>query len=84
MMVLERGALRRETTVVSMRNCSSGKLANSGTVFRTAVDTGAGVASPGGAESSTLGAGHRFEERPRRGIDVTDGGHPGKVNAVSV
>src|SRR3954463_13760920 len=39
MMVVLRAALRRETIVVSMRNCSSCKLANSGTAFRTAVET---------------------------------------------
>src|SRR5262245_29755655 len=39
MMVVERGALLRVTTMVSMRNCSSGQLANNGTVLRTAVDT---------------------------------------------
>src|SRR5688572_33469462 len=39
MMVVERGALLRVTTVVSMRSCSSGQLANSGTVLRTAVET---------------------------------------------
>src|SRR5512134_617105 len=40
MMVVERGALLRVTIAVSMRSCSSGKLAKSGTVFSTAVDTG--------------------------------------------
>jgi len=39
-MVVERGALLRVTTMVSMRNWSSGKLAKSGTVFSTAVETG--------------------------------------------
>ena len=39
MMVVERGALLRVTTVVSMRSCSSGKLAKSGTALRTAVET---------------------------------------------
>ena len=39
MMVVEREALRRVTIVVSMRSWSSGKLANSGTAFNTAVET---------------------------------------------
>src|SRR5919109_5415028 len=39
MTVVERGALLRVTTIVSMRSCSSGTLANSGTVLRTAVET---------------------------------------------
>src|SRR5882724_8930766 len=39
MMVVERAALRRVTMVVSVRSWSSGKLANSGTAFRTAVET---------------------------------------------
>src|SRR6266849_2900871 len=39
MMVVEREALRRVTIVVSMRSWSSGKLANSGTAFSTAVET---------------------------------------------
>src|SRR5216684_70600 len=39
MMVVERDALRRVTIVVSMRSWSSGKLANSGTAFSTAVET---------------------------------------------
>src|SRR3954462_1840465 len=39
MMVVPRAALRRATMVVSVRNCSSGKLANSGTALRTAVET---------------------------------------------
>ena len=43
-MVVERGALRRVTTVASMRNWSSGKLANSGTAFNTAVETIAAIA----------------------------------------
>jgi hypothetical protein len=38
-MVVERGALLRVTTVVSMRSWSSGKLAKSGTALRTAVET---------------------------------------------
>src|SRR5436190_18330198 len=39
MMVVERAALRRVTIVVSMRSWSSGKLVNSGTAFKTAVET---------------------------------------------
>src|SRR5690348_18418247 len=44
MIVVERAALRRVTTPVSMRSCSSGKLANSGTAFRTAVETVVAIA----------------------------------------
>ena len=38
MIVVERAALRRVTIGVSMRSWSSGKLANSGTAFKTAVE----------------------------------------------
>jgi hypothetical protein len=44
MIVVPLAALRRETIVVSMRSCSSGKLANSGTAFRTAVETVVAIA----------------------------------------
>ena len=44
MMVVERAALRRVTTPVSMRSCSSGKPANSGTAFMTAVETVVAIA----------------------------------------
>ncbi len=44
MMTELRGALRRVTTVTSMRSWSSGKLANSGTDFSTVVETVVGVA----------------------------------------
>ena len=37
--MVERGMLLRDTTVVSMRSWSSGQLENSGTAFRTAVET---------------------------------------------
>jgi hypothetical protein len=43
-MVVLRGALRRVTIVVSMRSCSSWKVANSGTAFNTAVDTVVAIA----------------------------------------
>ena len=44
MMVVERETLLRVTTTVSIRNCSSGTLANSGTAFKTAVETGVAIA----------------------------------------
>ena len=44
MTVVERGRLRRVTTAVSMRNWSSGKLANSGTALSTAVETVVAIA----------------------------------------
>ena len=44
MMVVARGALRRDTTAVSMRSWSSGKLTNSGTAFSTAVETVVAIA----------------------------------------
>src|SRR6267143_1742391 len=44
MMVVERETLFRVTTTVSIRNCSSGTLANSGTAFKTAVETGVAIA----------------------------------------
>src|SRR5512139_3199562 len=39
-----RGALRRVTTVTSVRNCSSGNVTNSGTDFSTVVDTVVAIA----------------------------------------
>ena len=42
-----RGALRRVTTLTSVRNCSSGKLANSGTDFSTVVETVVAIAGIG-------------------------------------
>jgi hypothetical protein len=39
MIVVERGALRLVTIVLSMRSWSSGKLVKSGTALSTAVDT---------------------------------------------
>src|SRR5262245_48128207 len=39
MMVVERGALLRVTTMVRLRSWSSGKVANRGTVLSTAVET---------------------------------------------
>jgi len=44
MMVVLRDALRRVTIVVSMRSWSSGKLVNSGTALRTAVETVVAIA----------------------------------------
>jgi thioredoxin reductase (NADPH) len=44
MMTEARGALRRVTTLTSVRNCSSGKLANSGTDFSTVVETVVAIA----------------------------------------
>ncbi len=42
-----RGALRRVTTETSVRSCSSGKLANSGTDFSTVVETVVAIAGIG-------------------------------------
>ncbi len=47
MMTVPRGALRRVTTLTSVRNCSSGKLANSGTDFSTVVETVVAMAGIG-------------------------------------
>src|ERR1051325_1072384 len=44
MMVVERGALRRDTSVVSARSWSSGKLTNSGPAFSTPVETVVAIA----------------------------------------
>jgi hypothetical protein len=47
MMTEPRGALRRVTTPTSARNCSSEKLANSGTDFSTVVETVVAIAGIG-------------------------------------
>ena len=49
-----------------------------------AIHVGASGARSGRRECGALGLAHRFEKRPRPGVDVADRGHPGKVDAVSV